>query len=233
MAHYKDIFFELFIGYFALLILTKILGKTTISQFSTFDFIAVLVLGELVGAAMYTKDTKVFHVLFAIGIWGALIYLTAWITQKFRKTRAIFEGTPQLIINKGKIVFDVLKKNQMDLDQLSMGLRMKDVFSFYEVEYAYLEANGDLSVIKKTPYNTVTAKDINMVPKTQTLSYHVVLDGEIIEQSLQAAQKDRFWLLNELKHYNYANEKEVFVAEWNEETGLFVQGFKDVGKPLK
>lgn len=231
MEAYKDIFLELFIGFFALLALTKILGKTTMSQFSTFDFVAVLVLGELVSAAMYVRETKVLHVLFAVTIWGSLIYFTAWITQKFRKTRALFEGTPQIIINKGKIVFDVLKKNQMDLDQLSLGLRLKDTFSFYEVEYAFLEPNGDISVIKKMPFNTVTTKDINLAPKAQNLSYHVVLDGEIIEKSLQEAQKDKNWLLNELKYLNYPSEKEVFVAEWNEETGLFVQGFKDVGKP--
>lgn len=231
LAHYKDIFYELFIGYFALLILTKILGKTTISQLSTFDFIAALVLGELVGAAMYTKDTKVLHVLFAITIWGALIYFTAWITQKFRVTRSIFEGTPQLIINKGMIVFDVLKKNQMDLDQLSMGLRLKDAFSFFEVEYAFLEPNGDISVIKKTPFNTVTTRDINLAPKIQKLTYSVVLDGEVIEKNLQEIQKDKAWLLNELKQHNYPDEKEIFIAEWNEETGLYIQGFNEVGKP--
>lgn len=233
MIYYKDIFLELFIGYFALLVLTKILGKTTISQFSTFDFIAVLVLGELVGAAMYVKETKVLHVLFAIAIWGALIYFTALITQKFRKSRSIFEGTPQLIINKGKIVFEVLKKNQMDLDQLSMGLRLKDAFSFYEVEYAFLEPNGDISVIKKPPYNTVTTKDLNLPPKVQCLSYHIVLDGEVIEKGLSSIQKDKQWLLNELKNYNHTDEKDVFVAEWNDETGLFVQGYKEVGKPSK
>jgi uncharacterized membrane protein YcaP (DUF421 family) len=231
MAAYKDIFIELFIGFFALLALTKILGKTTMSQFSTFDFIAVLVLGELVSAAMYVRETKILHVLFAVIIWGSLIYLTALITQKFRKTRTIFEGAPQIIINKGKVVHDVLKKNQMDLDQLSLGLRLKDAFSFYEVEYAILEPNGSISVMKKMPFNPVTTKDMNLPFKNQSLSYPVILDGEIIEQSLPIIQKDKKWLLEQLKKFNYSDVKDVFIAEWNGETGLFIQGYRDGGNP--
>lgn len=231
MAAYKDIFIELFIGYFALLALTKILGKTTLSQFSTFDFIAVLVIGELVSAAMYVRETKILHVLFAVTIWGTLIYFTALITQKFRKTRSILEGAPQIIINKGKVVHEVLKKNQMDLDQLALGLRLKDAFSFFEVEYAILEPNGSISVMKKTPFNPVTTKDMNLPPKVQSLSYPVIYDGEIIEQSLPIIQKDKKWLQTELKHFNYTDAKDVFIAEWNDETGLFIQGYSDGGNP--
>lgn len=43
-----------------------------------------------------------------------------------------------------------------------MQLRENKVFNINEVEFAVLEADGKLSVLKKTPYNPVTPKDLNL-----------------------------------------------------------------------
>ncbi len=222
---FKDILVELVIGYILLLIMTRVLGKTTITQISTFDFIAVLILGELVGAAMYVPDTKWQHVLFAMGIWGVLIYGTAWVTQKIRKSRELFEGHPSIVISKGYIDFQVMKKNQLDLDQLMMLLRIKDVFSIREVEYAILEANGDVSVLKKFPFANVTNNDLKLVPQTQVLSYTVIQDGEVIYENLTTIGKTEDWLKTEIFHHQFKETKEVFLAEWNDQHGMFVQGY--------
>ena len=52
MNHLGQITIELFVG-FVLLIATKILGKTQISQLTPFDFISAIVIGELVGNTVY------------------------------------------------------------------------------------------------------------------------------------------------------------------------------------
>ena len=90
----KSIAIELIVGYFALLILTKILGKTQITQISAFDFISALILGELVGNSLYDGKTTVFQILAAISIWGSLIFITEYFTQKSRRFRHMLEGTP-------------------------------------------------------------------------------------------------------------------------------------------
>jgi len=133
---FTHIFSELIIGYFLLLLLTKVLGKTQITQITTFDFVSVLVLGELVGNAMYDTETGIKEIMYSILIWGGLIYITEFITQKFRKTRQLLEGKPSIIINKGKIDFKELKKNHLDINQLQHLLRAKDVFSIAECAYA-------------------------------------------------------------------------------------------------
>src|SRR6478752_2620949 len=100
---YLGILIELVIGYFALFITVKCLGKTQISQITTFDFISALVLGDLVSNAVFQEDISIIEILFAIAVWGSLIYLTDMTSQKSRKLRRLFEGKPSIIINHGKI----------------------------------------------------------------------------------------------------------------------------------
>ena len=222
---FTTIFTELIIGYVALLTLTKILGKTTITQISLFDFIAVLILGELLSGGMYTEHTTWKHILFAMVTWGTLIYTTSLVTQKFRKSRKIFEGEPSIIINNGQIDYQVMKKNLLDLNQLQMLLRIQGVFSLREVNFVILEANGELSVMKKSIHDTPTNSDMNIAPKTQSLSYSLILDGEIVEENLRIIEKTKKWLETEIKSDQIRHVKDVLFAEWNNEDGLFVQKY--------
>lgn len=113
---YLQILVEVIAGFFALLILTKLVGKTTITQITAFDFISALVLGELVGNALYDENIRVGKVIFTTALWGLLIYVTEIATQKKSFFRKFFEGEPDIIISKGKINYDLLKKNHLDLD---------------------------------------------------------------------------------------------------------------------
>src|SRR5213595_1971962 len=102
---YLGIFIELVIGYIALFITVKCLGKTQISQITPFDFISSLVLGDLVGSAIFDEKVGLLKIFFAIGIWGALIFLTEMATQKSLPLRYLFEGKPSIIIKKGVLVW--------------------------------------------------------------------------------------------------------------------------------
>lgn len=223
---YTSIAVELIVGYFALLILTKILGKTQITQISAFDFISALILGELVGNSLYDDKISVFQVLTAILIWGALIFVTEFFTQKSRKFRHLMEGTPDIVINKGIINYNVLKKNHLDLNQLQHLLRAKDIFSVKECEYALLESNGTLSVIKKPLYDQVQRQDLSLPLKKATLPLSLIMDGEILYDNLKIAGEDDQWLQAEINRHGFTSSEDVLFAEWTENEPLFVQGYE-------
>lgn len=91
---------ELTVGLFALLILTKVMGKTSFAQITPFDFISALILGELVGNAIYDNETKLGTILYSVLIWGVLLFIIEWSTQRFRKTRKFFLKETRLSLFK-------------------------------------------------------------------------------------------------------------------------------------
>ncbi|MDZ5470384.1 DUF421 domain-containing protein [Bacillus sp. 31A1R] len=217
---------ELVVGYFALFLLTKLLGKTQITQLTPFDFISALVLGELVGNALYDENIGISKIIFAVTAWGLLIYTTEVATQKSRKYRSVLEGTPSIIIYKGKIDYNLLKKCRLDLNQLQQLLRGKDIFSIRECEYAILEANGSLSVIKKSQYSAVTPTDLNLPTQPQTLPLALILDGEIEHDNLRIVNWDAKRLETEVRITGAHGIKDVLYAEWKEGEDLYVQKYE-------
>ena len=214
---------ELLVGFFALLILTKVLGKTQITQITPFDFISSLVLGELVGNAIYDKDVNIQSILYAVLLWGVLIYIVEWITQKFRGTRNILEGNPSIVIHHGKIDRNQLKKSKLDINQLQNLLRQKDVFSLREVEFAILETNGSISVLKKSEYLQPTKQDFNLKKEQGYLSVDIISDGKVDLENLKDAGFNEVWLNKILKEHKVDDPKDVLILEWKEDEGVFLQ----------
>jgi uncharacterized membrane protein YcaP (DUF421 family) len=217
---------ELFTGYVALFFLTKILGKTQISQITAFDFISAIIVGELVGNALYDENVGIMDILITVLMWGFLIFLTEIITEKSQRWRKFLEGEPSIVIQKGKIDYKQLKKNHLDINQLQHLLRSKDVFSIRECEYAILETDGTISVMKKQPYSNVTLEDLKISKKQQTLPVSLILDGMVIKDNLASIQKDESWLLNEIRQRGAKTVEEVLYAEWLEEEPLLVQKYE-------
>ncbi|WP_442600323.1 DUF421 domain-containing protein [Neobacillus sp. D3-1R] len=222
---FVHIFSELVVGYVALFILAKILGKTQITQITTFDFISAVVLGELVGNALFDEEIGIKKILFAVMIWGTLIYTTEIITQKFKRVRKTLEGEPSIVIRKGKIDYKQLKINKLDINQLQHLLRSKDIFSIRECEFAILETDGTISVLRKPSFENPTNQDLNLPLKPVHLPISLVLDGELVRDNLQLVQWDEHKLLQEMKPYGISKLNEVLYAEWKEGEALHVQTY--------
>ncbi|MDO0821967.1 DUF421 domain-containing protein [Desulfosporosinus nitroreducens] len=213
---------ELIMGFFSLLLFTRLIGKTQITQLTAFDFISALIMGELLGNAIYDDNTGVVEILFAISVWGLLIFAIQLVGQKSITFRKLLEGEPSLVIKKGVIDRQALKKNRMNINEFQSLLRDKDVFSFREVEYAVLEANGSLTVLRKPEFDAPTLKDLSLKLSPKSLPILLVSDGIILDQDLLKISKDESWLKTELEKQGYVNIDNIFCAEWREEDGLFV-----------
>jgi uncharacterized membrane protein YcaP (DUF421 family) len=216
----------LLIGFAALFAFTKMLGKAHFSQLTPFDFISALILGELLGNAVYDPDVDIWMVLFATSIWGLLIWSIIMATQKWSKLREPLEGEPTVVIRGGRLQFKALQKNRLDLNQLQTLLRQKGFFSMSQVEYAILETNGMLSVLPKPSEGTPTRAEFKLPDRPPPLPVSLILDGELIKDNLSEAGVDEAWLKLRLDQEGLSRYEDVFFAEWYGPEHLYVATYK-------
>ncbi|WP_394184682.1 DUF421 domain-containing protein [Metabacillus halosaccharovorans] len=222
MNGYLSTAIELISGFILLLLIIKVLGKTQFSQITPFDFISALILGELVGNAAYDDEVKLGQIAFAILLWGSIIYIVEMITQKFKGTRKFLEGEPNIVIHKGQIKFDALKKIKLDINALQSLIRQQGYFSIQEVEYAIMETNGVVSVLPKSEYDTPKSKDLKLNPKPPVLPITLIIDGEVVQDNLIELGFDENWLKDQLALQSITEYKDVIYAEWIQNTPLYV-----------
>lgn len=214
---------ELVIGFIILFIVTKAIGKTQINQLTPFDFISALVMGELLGNAIYDKEVSIFLVLYALVLWGLLMITVELLSQKILKTRKFLDGKPAIVIRNGIIDYKELKKNRININTLQQLLRQKDIFSIRDVEYAILESSGTLSVLKKYGVQGVIKDDINAQVKAVNLPITLISDGQILWENLKRASININYLKNEIEKEGYQGIEDIFYAEWLEGSGLLLQ----------
>lgn len=228
MDNMLPMLYETVFGIIALFLLTKLLGKTQIAQLTAFDFIAAIVLGELVGNALFDEKAGIFEIGYVIFLWGTLLYIVEMITQKFKGSRFILEGKPSIVIHKGELIYEEMRKNKIDIGELQHLLRMKDVFAIQEVEYAILETNGDVSVLKKGPYQNPTKKDLRVAQAAPQIAMTIITDGEMIKDNIEEAGLTEEWVLKEIEKQKYNSIKDIFYAEWMENKKLFILPYKKI-----
>ncbi|WP_139311296.1 DUF421 domain-containing protein [Bacillus sp. MRMR6] len=226
MNQYLSIGVELLSGLLLLFLMTKFLGKTHFSQLTPFDFISALILGELVGNAVYDDNISIKQIAFAILIWGLLISFLETITQKFGKTRKILEGEPNILIHKGVIKYEILKKIKLDINQLQSLIRQQGYFSIQEVEFAIMETNGTISVLPKFDYDNPKNSELKLPSKSVDLPVSIIIDGAVINKNLAEAGIDEKWLKNQLELQNISDYKDVLYAEWTKNQPLFIHTYK-------
>ncbi len=158
------------IGFCVLLFLTRILGKKQMGQLTIFTYINGIALGNIAGNMVVDKDISIIDSITGLTVWVLLTIIVEVLSLKSAKARTILDGEPAIVIKKGKIMYDVLTSQRLNIDDLTMLLRTNNVFSIKDVEYAILEPNGQLSVLKKPEIEQVTKKDLNLPPRTSCIS---------------------------------------------------------------
>lgn len=223
--NYFQIFLELLVGYISIFLVVKFLGKTQINQITPFDFISALVLGNFVGETIFNNELEIWSLMFAIVVWGSLIYFTELFTQKSVTARKILEGKPSMLIREGQIIWKELKSNRVDINQLLQLLRGQGVFSVQDVEYALLESSGNLSVMKKSNLENPTYEDMKIHIEKASFPVVIIMDGELIKENLIECGLNIEWLDKELKNKKINHLKEVCIAEWKYGEELFIQKY--------
>lgn len=206
-----------------LLILTRLLGKKQMSQLTYFNYITGVTMGSVAGDFISEVNMPVVDALASLIAICILIELNSFIALKSTSYRKVMDGDDIILIKKGKIIKPALKSCRMSVNILLMLLRQSNTFSVEEVEYAILETNGSLSVMKRQQAQPIIKSDLDIkAEKIKNLPREVISDGKIMKVNLKELNKDEEWLKNELRKNNIESVKDVFYAEVRSDGTLYI-----------
>ena len=168
--------------YSMLTVAIRFMGKRQIGELQPGELVITMVLSEV--ATMPLQDDK-FPVLSGsslVFLFVTLELLSSFLAMKFRPYRTLIQGHSVLIIKDGHLLKENLSMIRYSTDDLIEALRLKDVFDISQVQYAYIETNGSVSVRLKKSDEPVTPKDLNVPCRENSLPCLVISDGKVINR---------------------------------------------------
>jgi len=223
---YLQVVVQTIISFFVLLTLTRFLGKKQLSHLTFFNYVTGITIGSMAANMVVLKTIVYTKFLVSLIVWCALTTLISYIALKSGKARTLLDGQPTIVIKKGKIDRKALANTKINIDDLTMMIRQYQVFSITEIDYAILEPNGMLSILKKPEFQSTQKFDLNLSPSSPAfIPIEVITDGKLLKRNLLEVGKSREWLDSELKKAHIKTIEEVFYAEIQPNGKIFIQKF--------
>ncbi len=207
-----DTSFRAIVSLIALFVITKIIGKKQVSQLSLFDYVVGISIGNFAAEMTINLDSSEINGIVAVSIFGIIAFIVSYLTMKSVKIRKFFAGSPTVLVQEGKIVTKNMRKARFDVDDLLEVCRCNGFFNINEIEYALMEANGDVSFLPKVDYKPLTVKDMNLKIKQDSLVANIILDSKVMINNLKNMGKDEEWLNQQLKVLGYYTVNNIILA---------------------
>jgi uncharacterized membrane protein YcaP (DUF421 family) len=148
---FLEIAFRTIVMYAYTLMFARFVGKRAIGQISPFEFILVIAIGSAAGDPMFYLNVPLLHGMTVMSVVILLHRLMGYATARSERMENLVEGNALLLVKDGEVVEGAVTAYTISRRELFMSLREKGVQDVGEVEKAYLEPSGRLSVFHASP----------------------------------------------------------------------------------
>lgn len=221
--------------YFFILILLRIMGKRELGKLSVFDVVISIMLAEMAVLAIDEVDKPAMYFYLPMVLITLMEVGMAYLSMKSKKIRDIVDGSAEVIIENGHIREETMRRNRINMDDLMVGLRQKEIKNLADVEFAVLEPTGEMSVFRKNEAECSEDDSTSVKNHVSRVNYTglpipLILDGEVRKVALQKIGQNEFWLKKELRKHGIKHIKDVSFCSIDEHGMLFIDK-KDQSKP--
>ena len=135
--------------YVALVLLLRLIPKRQIGQVSISE---LLVIGLIAGVARNPLVADGYSLTDGLGVIVVVLgcsYLVTWLSYRFRAIHRLTHHEPVPLVQDGRVLGENLRKELMTPDRLRSKLRGQGVTDPAEVSEAWLEGDGEISVVER------------------------------------------------------------------------------------
>lgn len=137
-----------FAVYVFVLIVFRILGKRSLKEVTTFDFVLLLIISEATTDALIGEDFSLTACFVMVCTLVGTDYIFSKLKDHFKWFDLVSEGAPLVIVEKGKPLQGRMEKSRVDeQDVLEAARLLHGLETLDQIKYAVLERDGSISII--------------------------------------------------------------------------------------
>ncbi len=193
--------------YVVVIVMVRLMGKRQIGELQPSELVITILISDVASMPLQNMEMPLLSAVTSLIVLVMLEVLLSVVSIKSRKIRKLLQGNSVMIIKNGKLIESRLRLIRYSIDDLMEALRLKDIFDISQVQYAYIETNGAISVELKPQHRTITPEDLDIVIEKASIPCLVICDGEIIEREFEVCN------MTKEKLQNILYEKELSASE--------------------
>jgi uncharacterized membrane protein YcaP (DUF421 family) len=156
------------------------MGKRQIGELEVSELVSTLLISEIAAATITETSIPFLNTLIPVVLISSVEVLLSHAKNKNSKIKRLVEGEPCFIIFKGKLLQDALNENRVSINEVLTEMRTQGIGDITEINYAVLEQNGKLSILKKEDsYKT---------------SIPIIIDGTVEKENLKLLGLEEEWV---------------------------------------
>ena len=135
--------------YVVVLTMVRVAGKRALGQFTPFDMLLLILLGNAVQNALLGQDTSLGGGLILATTLIVLNYFVGWVTTRSPAVERVIDGEPVVLARHGQVLHQVLRRELVSKADFLRAMRDAGCEEIDQVDLALLEINGHITFMRK------------------------------------------------------------------------------------
>lgn len=208
------------------LVIVRVIGKVNLAKVTPFKFVSYIVIAVIAASISLGLIQNIAFGFIVLATWVLLSLALDYLSLRSKLIHDFVNGRETILMKDGK----VMEENLMDVrytgEELLRELRSKNAFNLADVEFAVMESTGEVNVLLKSDKKPVTSHDLQRKVAPLSEPETVILDGNILDESLKNRGLDREWLKVQLSGLGVSLDN-VFIGQVDSSGDLFIDIFDD------
>lgn len=221
---WTQILFRSIALFILVLVLARILGKRNITRIPPYRFICYQVQAIIAALISVNIITNIAFGFIALGVWVLFPIALDYLSIKSKRIHDLTNGKETVLIKHGKIMEESLLQTRLTGEELLRELRYKNAFNLADVEFAVMETTGEINVFLKSDKKPVTAHDFGIITAPQAEPQTIILDGNVLNESLSSLGLNKEWLRVQLENMGVSLDN-VFLGQVDSSGDLYLDLF--------
>ncbi len=199
LEEFVDLLPKLVVGFVLMLLYIHLSGKGSLAPISNIDQVGNVVLGALIGGALFNTKIDLFAFTLSVMVWSGLMLLIRFLSNRYMEVKDVVDGEAVCLMREGELQTGNFLRAELSVRDFTMLLHQRGFHNLSEINNVWFEYNGQLTVDRKGDETTAMA---------------LIENGETNAEHLRRLNLTREWLLEELARRE-VKLADVFYAEWH------------------
>lgn len=177
------------------------MGKRQLGELDVGDLVTTLLISELAAIPIDNPDIPLLNAIIPVLLISSAEIVISTIKNKSEKLKATIEGKPTYLIYKGRLLQKALTENRISVNELLSEMRVQGIGDISQINYAIIEQNGSLSLLKKNQ---------------EKMCHTLIIDKTVIKETLKNEGYNEEWLNARLSE-NKTKINDVFLMTVSDE----------------